>query len=444
MVLAAAGHESAEESLRQVDAALGRGEWSAAEKAARGLLEQALQRQGDIALADAVARIALAEAGQDRTEDALWDWTIAQTLGTDFDPRPIGAPGALLAKSPLRHWDEVPASLAVRRPDDGLGPLSPAERQAGKNPEIPLLWRAYPKGIRVQGIVDEQGRLQQPVVADSTFPALTYVILDALRGWRFSPAKAGDRPVAAFYQLEIPGGKRALADLVDFKNSPLAEPEALLRSGRYEEAGKQVGKVWRSSLNVAEQIRGFLGVALALESLAEAGRGDEEGAICRWQAAQTLEPRLYGADLAAYGKAGVLLDRHPWGEGNRQTMKIRLEKAQEKAGAVPAGQEKVKRPEILKRRQPEYPDFARDLGVQGKVVVETVITQTGTVRNTILLTSTSSPSLEASALDAVCDWRFQPATFRGEPVPVYYSLTLKFEIGSRSWDSRRGRATGSP
>jgi outer membrane biosynthesis protein TonB len=37
----------------------------------------------------------------------------------------------------------------------------------------------------------------------------------------------------------------------------------------------------------------------------------------------------------------------------------------------------------------------------------------------------------ASALDAVCDWRFKPATLDGRPVKVYYTLTVNFEIGGR-------------
>jgi hypothetical protein len=35
-----------------------------------------------------------------------------------------------------------------------------------------------------------------------------------------------------------------------------------------------------------------------------------------------------------------------------------------------------------------------------------------------------SAGFDAAALDTVCDWRFQPATIAGIPVPVYYSLTV--------------------
>ena len=36
--------------------------------------------------------------------------------------------------------------------------------------------------------------------------------------------------------------------------------------------------------------------------------------------------------------------------------------------------------------------------------------------------------LGLAAAEAVCGWRFRPATLDGEPVKVYYVLTVNFEV----------------
>jgi len=88
----------------------------------------------------------------------------------------------------------------------------------------------------------------------------------------------------------------------------------------------------------------------------------------------------------------------------------------------------TQKPEILTRTQPRYPEYARADRVQGKVAVEAIITSTGVPRNLALLTPDALPGMEANALDTLCDWRFKPASYRGGPVPVYYRLTINFEI----------------
>ncbi|HEV7517660.1 MAG TPA: energy transducer TonB [Thermoanaerobaculia bacterium] len=257
------------------------------------------------------------------------------------------------------------------------------------------------------------------MVTESTSPVLTYAVLKSLRESRFEPARAGEVPVTALYELRVPGERRPLGKVADLAGSPLAEPEATLRAGRYQEAGKQVEKVWESRRNNTIPSRGYLGLAMAMKALAQAGQGEADGAICRWQAAQTLEPLLYGADLSAYGAAGKLLEDHPWGEsvGPVKTVSTKGESS-----------EQVQRPEIVTRRQPRFPGYAREYNSQGRVIMESVITAAGLPRNLALLTTDAVPGLEANALDAICDWRFKPATYHGAPVPVHYSLTINFEV----------------
>ncbi len=412
--LAAEARRSPTESLAGIDDQLRRGEWAAAEAGARTFLSDAMLRK-PTGTFDAVARLAVAEAALGRTEDALWHWSAAQNLGVVFDPKPFGAPGELLASHPLRHLDEAPAGVTVRKAGDGSAPFSPPRIIDEKKVELPGMWGAIPRGMRFQLVVDAEGRVEQPVVALSTSKALTYALLKSVRDWRFAPAQAGEAPVAAFYDVQVPAERRPLVGVANFTGSPLAKPEATLRAGRYQEAAKQVGKAWDTSLEDTVPSRGFLGVALALKALAQAGEGQTDGAICRWQAAQTLEPRLYGADLSAYGAAGKLLEDHPWGEPLGPTRAILRGSG-------------IQHPDVENHVKPKYPGDARTQHKKGTVVVASVITEKGAVRNLALLTPDSLPGMEASALDALCDWRFKPAVYQGQPVAVDYTLTTNFDI----------------
>jgi TonB family protein len=403
-----------------VDPLLGRGDWAAAEAEARAAIAEGTQDRGSD-LVTPLSQLAVAEAGLGRDEDALWHWQTAQAMGCTRDLSRHGAPAQLLAKTLARRLGQAPAGVVVRREGDGGGPLTPARKISGEDPRLSGTLSALPLGIRVEVIVDREGRPHDPVVAASTLPALTHVVLEALRGWRFTPAQADGEPVASFYELNIPE-PQPLERIANFSQSPLAKPLALLKAGRFAEADKKLRRIWADAQEDAEQSRAFLAMALALKALADAGLGREDTATCRFQAAQTLEPRLAGADLAAFGVAGALLMRHPWAALGSQcgTPGDRAE-----AGA------EVTKPERLGGRVPVVPNYARKSGIQGRVVVESIISETGALQHLLLLRPSPSVGIDADALDALCDWRFKPAFWRGKPFPIYYTLTVNFAIRER-------------
>jgi TonB family protein len=416
-----AAHErQVEEREREITDPLRVGDWAAAETAARDAVKAGIERDDGVDLATALAYLAVAEEGEGHYDDAFWHWQEAVALGAGGDLSTFGAPARSLASAPLRKLDEIPAGLAVRREGDGGEPFVPARKLSGADAVLPATRRTYPRGIRVQAIVDAEGRLRQPVVISSTFPALTCVVLEAMHAWRFAPARSGGRPVASLYELRIPSSW-PLEQLVDLSKSPLREPFDLLKAGRYAEAEKKVERVWKRALNGNEQTTAFFGIALTEKALAEAGLGRGDDAVCRYQAAQTLEPRLYGADLSAFGEAGSLLMRNPWVAAGSVARSGRH--------APHPGAGGVTRPEVLKRKDPVFPEYARSVQLQGRVIVETVITETGTLRHPVLLDAGPSTGFDASVLDACCSWRFKPATWEGKPVKVYYTTTVNFKIG---------------
>jgi len=76
---------------------------------------------------------------------------------------------------------------------------------------------------------------------------------------------------------------------------------------------------------------------------------------------------------------------------------------------------------------PVYPNAARIARMSGKVVVQAIIGLDGRVESTEILASTS-PLFDASAMEAVRQWRYTPATMNGRPVRVYFSVRVEFVL----------------
>jgi len=413
--------------INEIDARLSRREWEPAATAARAAVEEARQSALGAGLARSLSRLALAEAGLGRTEDAVWHWQAAQNMNPSLFKAAdtlasFGAAGELLAANRLRRLDEPPAGIAIQ-PADTPG-LQPARRLQGDVPELPAKLRelSVPKWLRLQAVIDEQGRLRQPV-AISPIPGMIYEILEAARSWRFEPARKDGAPVAVLYDLVVNApAEKPLTEIAPLSGD-LAKIEALLRAKSWREAGKTADKLWINALDHPATSRGFLAVMLALRALAQAGAGEEDGAICRWQAAQTLEPLLYHADLSAYGAPGELLERFRWGR--------QMSDRPDALKLTPGGE--VSRPEIRSQVPPQYTEAARRAGRQGTILLQTLVDDRGTVRDPVVLESMDNPmGLDASALNALCGWRFKPAAIAGKPVPIQYILTVNFGIQGTS------------
>jgi hypothetical protein len=50
-------------------------------------------------------------------------------------------------------------------------------------------------------VIDEDGRLREPVVMGGGSPGVNYQVLESLRGWRYAPAKQGFHRVATFRNI---------------------------------------------------------------------------------------------------------------------------------------------------------------------------------------------------------------------------------------------------
>lgn len=87
----------------------------------------------------------------------------------------------------------------------------------------------------------------------------------------------------------------------------------------------------------------------------------------------------------------------------------------------------VKAPERIFSPDPIYPEEARMARIQGVVILQTIIDALGKVNDVRVLKGLPSGLTEA-AVEAVSQWRFNPATLDGKPVAVYYMVTITFSV----------------
>lgn len=87
----------------------------------------------------------------------------------------------------------------------------------------------------------------------------------------------------------------------------------------------------------------------------------------------------------------------------------------------------VLKPEVIVRTEPRYTEMARKARVEGVVILKAIIDERGYVTDVQLLRG-QPMGLDQAAMDAVRTWRFKPATLHGQPVKVYFNLTVNFTL----------------
>ncbi len=78
--------------------------------------------------------------------------------------------------------------------------------------------------------------------------------------------------------------------------------------------------------------------------------------------------------------------------------------------------------------KPVYPAIAKAAGVQGTVIVEAVISRTGTIES--LHVVSGPPMLREAAMEAIRTARYQPYKLNDEPIEVETMITVNFKIGA--------------
>jgi len=100
----------------------------------------------------------------------------------------------------------------------------------------------------------------------------------------------------------------------------------------------------------------------------------------------------------------------------------------------------VREPEIMGGRgayylQIRYPEAARREGIEGQLRLRFVVTKEGSPRY-IRVTKPAHPLLDSAAVQALRSVKFRPAVHRGDAVPVWMTMPVRFRLLPDSSRSR--------
>src|SRR4051812_7664457 len=87
----------------------------------------------------------------------------------------------------------------------------------------------------------------------------------------------------------------------------------------------------------------------------------------------------------------------------------------------------IEAPRLLREVKAEYTDEARRRNIRGDVLLEIVVRSDGTVGEVRVMQGLGG-GLESRAIAAVKQWKFAPATRRGQPVVVLVEVAVEFTV----------------
>jgi len=95
------------------------------------------------------------------------------------------------------------------------------------------------------------------------------------------------------------------------------------------------------------------------------------------------------------------------------------------AAPLPIGGD-VKPARLIFSVPPSYPMLAKSQHVSGNVLIDALIDATGRVTS---MSVVSGPTLlHQVAMDALKQWKYQPASLDGKPVPMHLAVTIRFRL----------------
>lgn len=230
----------------------------------------------------------------------------------------------------------------------------------------------------------------------------------------------------------LAAGQQTVQTMAAAWRAGLREVDEKLRAGKWADAEKRarrLGSEIVAGAGTGEGAAYSLAVASAFRAIAEANLGREEEAVWHWDMALNLFPEIGKTDVSPYGpqaaelRQRILRPIEP--EVSPETLRIAREGG--KVEVKPYGLN-VERPRVVKQASPDYPKSLGLMGAEGWVVVSTVIDTSGRpVSPRVMQIQGGGPAMAYVAMDSLARWRFEPAKLDGQPVPVFYVLTVNFK-----------------
>jgi periplasmic protein TonB len=90
----------------------------------------------------------------------------------------------------------------------------------------------------------------------------------------------------------------------------------------------------------------------------------------------------------------------------------------------------IKAPALISRVDPVYPALAQAAQLEGIVILEATVGETGRVESVKVLRSLGA--LDAAAVEAVKQWQYSPLRLNDRPTSFVLTVTVQFHLANRS------------
>lgn len=88
-------------------------------------------------------------------------------------------------------------------------------------------------------------------------------------------------------------------------------------------------------------------------------------------------------------------------------------------------------PRPVQQAPMEFPKKLQDKGIEGYVVLSVLVNKTGNIERVKVIESKPPGVFDQAALDGIRQWRFEPATYKGEAVSLWIRQKVRFELQGR-------------
>jgi len=83
---------------------------------------------------------------------------------------------------------------------------------------------------------------------------------------------------------------------------------------------------------------------------------------------------------------------------------------------------------LIHQAKPVYPAYLQQQGIEGTVIIHTIISKDGAVLNPVVANTDIDPAFAQAALDAVRQWAYSPSLLNGHPVEVITTISVDFKL----------------
>jgi TonB family protein len=96
-------------------------------------------------------------------------------------------------------------------------------------------------------------------------------------------------------------------------------------------------------------------------------------------------------------------------------------------GALVAGVAGTTPPKCVYRVEPQYPEEAKRVGLEGNVFLNVTVDERGNVAD-VTVVQGGPLGMTEKAVEAVWKWRYEPSTLHGKPISLQFNVIVRFTL----------------